>query len=94
MKTKLFPVIVREINSQPTPTVAMNFNQKANERGDACVCCGKRLAEDSNLFAHYALAGYWLPFDAFQDNCAISQGCFPIGSECAKRLPAGFVGRF
>lgn len=92
MKTKLFPVIAREIAGKPTLTVEMNFNEKANQRGDACVCCGKRLVEGSNLFAHYAIAGYWIPFAEHQDNCAVSQGCFPIGSECAKRFPKEFVG--
>jgi hypothetical protein len=92
MKTKLFPVILREIAGQPVQTVAMNFNDKANQVGEACVCCGKRIAEGSNLFAHYAIAGYWIPFDSFQDDCSISQGCFAIGPECAKRFPKEFVG--
>ena len=93
MKTKLFPVIAREINGKPMLTVEMNFNDKANQRGDACVCCGKRIAEGSNLFAHYAIAGYWIPFDAaLMDDLSISQGCFPIGPECAKRFPKEFVG--
>ena len=90
MKTKLFPVIIREINGQATPTVEMNFNDQANY-AEACACCGKRVREGGNLFAHYAIAGYWIPFAEHQDTAA-SQGCFPIGPECAKRFPKEFVG--
>ncbi len=57
--------------------------------GDApCFLCGRET--DGSRSVHLAVAGEIVPLvedlDASDD-----QGWFPIGPECAKKLPAGFV---
>lgn len=72
---------------------------------ERCLCCGKPV--DGNLWVHMLTNGDLIPMDlapygvdwmTILDgegddtvNGAKSQGCFPVGSDCAKRLPRGFA---
>lgn len=65
--------------------------ERLGDHSDTCFICGRRTAE--KLMVHYTTAGELTntttedlsPWDRE------SQGCFPIGPECAKKLPKGYV---
>jgi hypothetical protein len=65
--------------------------KEANERkyglnSNSCVCCGKPTAE--HLYIHATTD--WKAVDTTEE-IANSQGAFPIGPECAKHFPKGFI---
>jgi hypothetical protein len=60
-----------------------------------CICCGKPIKEGSKLYVH--MNTDWLAVNPIidEEKCreltgADSQGCFPIGNDCAKKM-IGFV---
>lgn len=55
------------------------------DHGDTCIVCGRRTAE--KLSVHLLTSGHLFDGDDHPD----SQGAFPIGPECAKKLPPAFV---
>lgn len=63
---------------------------------NTCFICGKRTG--SKTFVHYTTAGYLVPAEMDEIELSYagyeSQGVFPIGRECLKRLPETFVGKF
>ena len=61
----------------------------------SCICCGKPLKENHNLYVH--MNNNWVAVNPniSEEECekltgASSQGCFPIGNDCAKKM-VGFV---
>lgn len=63
-------------------------NKKARENwGDfdenQCCLCGKQVGENAT-FVHYFTNGNIT--NANDDEVDNSQGCFPVGSECAKKI--------
>ena len=68
----------REVNRQ-------RFN--GSKHVDECFLCGRGLTEkavENGRFIHLTTSGFLVPQDA---EGVDSQGAFPVGSECAKRLP-------
>ena len=69
-----------------------NNNDTYGEHGSECICCGRPMAAGSVQWVHMNEA--WLavnPKSVTEDNCEEptgykSQGCFPIGNECAKKM--------
>lgn len=61
---------------------------------DHCAVCGKKVSPDPAKVWHVATVYGADPvaWDAEADPNADS-GAFPVGSECAKRFPKGFLGR-
>jgi hypothetical protein len=62
--------------------------ERHGEFSNTCFLCGKPTAE--KLHVHYTTDGMLIDTtdDSEETN---SQGFFPIGSECAKKLPKKFV---
>ncbi len=54
---------------------------------DQCILCGKKLGENPQYF-HYLTNGNLT--NSTDDNHPQSQGCFPVGSECAKKIEKAF----
>lgn len=55
---------------------------------NTCICCGRPTAE--KLFIHATTD--WLAIDEpDQNKVNNSQGCFPVGPECAKHFPKEFI---
>ena len=74
-------------------TKELYISPKANFRGFEyeCVCCGRKLNENHNLFVH--MNEDWIavnPEIAEEDIAKVtgaeSQGSFLIGNECAKKM--------
>lgn len=67
--------------------------ERLGEHSDTCFVCGKRTAK--NTFVHYTVEGYLIPADIDEIEIEFrnleSQGCFPIGSECAKKVGRQFL---
>lgn len=69
---------------------------KYGDDSDNCICCGKKLNVESALFVH--MNTNWVavnPSIVTDENIieltgAESQGCFPIGNDCAKKM-SGFT---
>lgn len=65
-------------------------NTKANwgdYNDNQCCLCGKKVGKNPKM-VHYLTNGNIT--SSQDDNVENSQGCFPIGSECAKKLPPEF----
>lgn len=74
-------------------------NSRIHRRGDEsnpeCKMCGRKMSRKASENAHHVHMTVYLdlvPLNA--DIESISQGCFPVGSECAKMLPTGFTKRW
>ena len=63
------------------------FNEKAsNSMGqDFCFVCGRKLGKNAY---HFEVSNAWIIIELGGSN---SQGCFPVGSECAKKFAAGLL---
>lgn len=61
----------------------------ANDSGDGCVICGRAVDVKRAAYVHLLTTGELASKDepVADDE---DQGFFPIGPECAKRLPAAF----
>ena len=56
-----------------------------------CICCGKPMKDGEKLFVHINTAGSAVHPSISDTDCqkitgADSQGCFPIGNNCAKKM--------
>lgn len=70
--------------------------ERLGEHSDTCFICGKRTAQ--NTFVHFTTRGFLIPADIDETELEFrnleSQGCFPIGSECAKKVGKQFLIEF
>lgn len=57
---------------------------------DVCLRCGKGVREGTPMVRMH-VDGYLVPADAVLDE-ADDQGWFPVGPDCARRLPKGYIG--
>lgn len=78
-----------------SPVKERNY-EKYGHIDNQCICCGKPMQSGESLFVH--MNENWEavnPEVVTEDNCnkltgANSQGIFPIGNDCAKKM-AGFT---
>lgn len=83
---KLKPI---EINLQDIRSTQYDRNvERLGEWADTCFICGKRTA--TNKAVHYTTDGM-LSSAKTAEEIENSQGLFPIGNECAKKLPKQFI---
>lgn len=69
-------------------TVQRPDAEKKATGDEPCFLCGK--ATDGSRFVHLVTSGHLVPIaEDVADN--EDQGWFPVGPECAKKLPAGYV---
>lgn len=85
--------IKKEFKTMPIPE---SNKRDANlsrygDHSDSCIVCGKRTNE--KFFIHASTD--WVAVNILDDDLthygSESQGCFPIGSDCAKKLPKEFI---
>ena len=62
--------------------------ERLGDDSNTCFCCGKHTAK--KLFVHYTTDDQ-LVNERDENKVINSQGFFPIGSECAKKLPKDFI---
>jgi hypothetical protein len=63
---------------------------------NACTVCGKKMSDANlakGLMVHALHTGPYF-INNFTAEIPESAGCLPIGSECAKKFPKGFVHNF
>lgn len=85
------------ITIQLTKAIYESSNRDANlekygEHGNQCICCGKIMKEGESKMVH--MNTDWVavnPTVVTEENCkeltgADSQGWFPIGNSCAKKM--------
>jgi hypothetical protein len=85
MKTQL----TKELYESP---MKERNEEKYGHLGNQCICCFKPMAEGEKSYVH--MNTNWVavnPNIVTDENCqeltgAESQGCFPIGNSCAKRM--------
>jgi hypothetical protein len=61
---------------------------KHGKSANPCFLCGRQVT--GSLLVHYTTKGK-LTDEWDETKVPDSQGCFPVGPECAKTLPKGFV---
>lgn len=69
-------------------------SQINNKDRDDCFICGRPVNSKVGRYVHLRIDGVLIPKDAEElpeYEGGMSQGCFPIGSECAKKLPKKYV---
>jgi hypothetical protein len=91
---------MNEVRRIPRSEWQLSIDQRDNNakssRHDArhnvgCHLCGRKMsakAQENAHLVHMSVDGDLVETDA---EITDSQGFFPVGSECAKRLPKGFV---
>ncbi len=82
------------INLEKIRSAKYDHNVEINgEHSNTCFICGKPTG--SRTFVHYITDGFLIPADLDHDDLEYfdmqSQGCFPIGSECAKKIGSEFL---
>jgi hypothetical protein len=69
--------------------------EKHGLHGNQCICCGQLMRDDEKLYVH--MGTDWLAYNVFEEEIIdnipyikgtkqITQGCFPIGNTCAKKM--------
>jgi len=56
--------------------------------GEHCTICGRKIGKSSKM-VHLSIAGEVIPMGNWEN--PESQGCWPIGSECAKKFVKGVL---
>lgn len=64
---------------------------RLGEHSNTCVCCGRRTAEKHFIHAHIGWEAVDTENEDLSEIESESQGFFPIGPECAKKLPKEFI---
>ena len=86
METKNTQMI--DFESLKSKNYQKNVENIGGEFSDTCICCGKRTA--TKILIHLTTCGMVVPNNVDENDLIKlemeSQGCFPIGSECAKKL--------
>lgn len=71
-----------------------NYNRRNHNHVDECFTCGRGLTESgvsNGWYIHLCTDGsLFNTQDPATFGHPESQGCFPVGSECAKRIPRRF----
>lgn len=62
--------------------------EKYGDNANTCIMCGKRIKNIDDANYVHMLTSYEI-IASFEDH-KHSQGCFPIGSDCAKKLSSEF----
>ncbi len=65
--------------------------EKYGEIESQCICCGKPMKDGQKLYVHMNTDWLAVAPNITVENCleltgAESQGCFPIGNDCAKKM--------
>jgi hypothetical protein len=72
---------------------SVNYEKNIEQFGDdsnSCICCGKRIKNYPNCkFIHLLTNGNIVSYSG--DDIEDSQGFFPIGNDCAKKLVIKFT---
>jgi hypothetical protein len=66
------------------------------DSSDSCICCGKRMKEGEREMVH--MNTNWMAMDVSIETTEDtikhgfeSQGVFPIGNTCAKKMPKNYI---
>jgi hypothetical protein len=85
MKTTIHRIIEIPIEELQTEHAKNNW---ANYREDQCCLCGKKVGKEP-MYVHYLTNGNIVSHSG--NDIENSQGFFPVGSECAKKLVIQFA---
>lgn len=59
---------------------------------DFCIVCGKKMGKNG-FYVHLSIEATILPLDFDSENYDVSQGCWNVGSECAKQFDSSVLGK-
>lgn len=70
--------------------------EKYGHLDNQCICCMKPMKDGESKMVHMNTNWKAVENSVTEEECkeltgADSQGCFPIGNSCAKKMPKGFV---
>jgi hypothetical protein len=67
-----------------------NLDNEGGEDSSTCICCGKRVTTYPNCkMVHLLTTGELATNDDTENE--LSQGCFAIGNNCAKKVPSNYI---
>ena len=67
-------------------------SRRCRDNEEPCMICGKGITEAAQVYlVHYTISGQITDLKTDQLPEDESQGYFPIGSDCMKKLPASFI---
>ncbi len=88
-------IMVIDLDSIRSPKFESNI-ETFGDHSNTCHVCGKRTA--SNQFIHITTDDFLVPIDLDESTIELhgleSNGCFPVGSECAKKIDKNFIYKF
>ena len=84
MKTTIQRIIEIPIEELQSNDAKINWG---NYSPDQCILCGKKIGKNAKM-VHYLTNGNIISYNG--DDVENSQGFFPVGSECAKKLVIQF----
>lgn len=56
-----------------------------------CLVCNRPMKDEDNTWAHMSVMGELFPADYDNWEDPDSQGCFPVGNSCKKKIPAAYL---
>lgn len=80
----------------PIPEADSKAPKRQNADGfhHQCLICGRKMSDkaiDRGVWVEMSVRLKLIPVGhPLSNDPAESQGCFPVGSECAKKVPAGY----
>jgi len=79
-----------------SPQRDKNEEKYGNISGNQCICCMKPMKSGEVKMVHMNTGWVAVHTSVTEENCEEltgdgSQGSFPIGNSCAKKMPKGFV---
>lgn len=72
-------------------------HNRATHGVESCRLCNQTISDkvlDSSWFVHMSVDGDLLPVNIEMTESDGSQGYFPVGASCAKKIPNGFKTKF
>lgn len=79
-----------------SPKKEQNEEKYGITPGNQCICCMKPMKDGETKVVHMNEDWLAVSNEVTEENCkeltgANSQGCFPIGNDCAKKMPKNFI---
>ena len=81
-------IIEIELSEVQSPEYDNNI-ERYGDHSDTCLICGKRTLNKNPKYVHYTKNGTIISYAG--DDLVESQGFFPVGKECAKKLVINFT---
>lgn len=63
---------------------------KGTKNSNRCIVCNRPMRDDEVTWVHMSTGGDLFPIALGNYDDVNSQGCFPVGNSCKKKIPAAY----